>query len=64
MRNLFSLSQPVKELLIYVLAMILGVSIVSSCVYLSGYQDTIIMGLGFVIGKLLLMDLKKINEND
>lgn len=48
-----------KELLIYVLAMILGVSIVSGCVYLFGYQDTLIMGLGFVIGKLLLIDLKK-----
>lgn len=48
-----------KELLIYVLAMILGVSIVSGCVYFFGYQDTLIMGLGFVIGKLLLIDLKK-----
>ena len=60
MRNLFSfLSQPTKELLTYVLAMILGVSIVTGCVYLFGYEDTIIMGLGFVIGKLLLIDLKK-----
>jgi hypothetical protein len=60
MRNLFSLlPQPVKELLIYGLAMILGVSIVSGCVYFFGYEDTIVMGLGFVIGKLLLIDLKK-----
>jgi len=48
-----------KELLIYVLAMILGVSIVILCVKLCGYQETLIMGLGFVIGKLLLIDLKK-----
>jgi len=48
-----------KELLIYVLAMILGVSIVTLCVYLCGYQDTIVTGLGFVIGKLLLIDIKK-----
>jgi hypothetical protein len=48
-----------KELLIYVLAMILGVSIVTLCVYLCGYQVTLIMGLGFVIGKLLLIDIKK-----
>lgn len=48
-----------KELLIYVLAMILGVSIVYGCVYFFGYQDTLITGLGFVIGKLLLIDLKK-----
>ena len=50
-----------KELLIYVLAMIIGVSIVYGCVYLFGYQDTLITGLGFVIGKLLLIDLKKYN---
>ena len=28
--------------------------------YLCGYQETLIMGLGFVIGKLLLIDIKKI----
>ena len=37
--------------------MILGVSIVTLCVYLCGYQETLIMGLGFVIGKLLLIDI-------
>ncbi len=60
MRNLFSfLSQSVKELLIHVLAMILGVLIVTLCVYLYGYQTTLVTGIGFVIGKMLLIDLKK-----
>ena len=60
MRNLFSLlPQSIKELLIYVLAMTLGLLLVLFSVFLFGYEDTIVMSLGFVIGKLLLIDLKK-----
>lgn len=60
MRNLFSfLSQPTKELLTYVLAMILGILLTRVSVYLYGYEDTLIAGLGFIIGKMLLIDLKK-----
>jgi hypothetical protein len=60
MRNLFSLlPQSIKELLIYVLAMTLGLLLVLFSVFLFGYEDTVVMSLGFVIGKLLLIDLKK-----
>ena len=60
MRNLFSLlPQSIKELLIYVLAMTLGLLLVLFSVSLFGYEDTVVMSLGFVIGKLLLIDLKK-----
>jgi len=60
MRNLFSLlPQSIKELLIYVLAMTIGLLLVLFSVFLFGYEDTVVMSLGFVIGKLLLIDLKK-----
>ena len=60
MRNLFSLlPQSIKELLIYVLAITLGLLLVLFSVFLFGYEDTVVMSLGFVIGKLLLIDLKK-----
>ena len=60
MRNLFSLlPQSIKELLIYVLAMTLGLLLVLFSVFLFGYEDSVVMSLGFVIGKLLLIDLKK-----
>ena len=60
MRNLFSLlPQSIKELLIYVLAMTLGLLLVLFSVFLFGYEDTVVMWLGFVIGKLLLIDFKK-----
>jgi hypothetical protein len=60
MINLFSLlPQSIKELLIYVLAMTLGLLLVLFSVFLFGYEDTVVMSLGFVIGKLLLIDLKK-----
>jgi len=60
MRNLFSLlPQSIKELLIYVLAMTIGLLLVLFSVFLFGYEDTVVMWLGFVIGKLLLIDLKK-----
>ena len=65
MRNLFSfLSKPNKGLAIYLLAMFLGVFLIKVSVHLFGYEETSIAGLGFIIGKLLLIDLKKINEND
>ena len=60
LRNLFSLlPQSIKELLIYVLAMTLGLLLVLFSVFLFGYEDTVVMSLGYVIGKLLLIDLKK-----
>ena len=60
MRNLFSLlPQSIKELLIYVLAMTIGLLLVLFSVFLFGYEDTVVMWLGFVIGKLLLIDFKK-----
>ena len=60
MRNLFSLlPQSIKELLIYVLAMTLGLLLVLFSVFLFGYEDTVVLSLGCVIGKLLLIDLKK-----
>jgi hypothetical protein len=47
-----------KNILIYIFAILLGLFIVTYCTYLFGFEETIITASGFILGKLLLNDLK------
>ncbi len=46
-----------KKILMYLLAMALGTLLVLACVWLRGFEETMIYGLAFVIGKLILQDI-------
>ena len=48
-----------KEIMTYLFAMALGTILVLACVWMCGFEETMIYGLGFVIGKLLLQDITK-----
>ena len=46
-----------KKISMYLLAMTLGTLLVLACVWLCGFEETMIYGLAFVIGKLILQDI-------
>ena len=46
-----------KKISMYLLAMTLGVLLVLACIWLCGFEETMIYGLAFVIGKLILQDI-------
>ncbi len=48
-----------NKILIYLLAMVLGTLIVLASIWLCGFEETMVYGLAFVIGKLLLRDITK-----
>lgn len=47
-----------KKLVLYTIATLLGAAIVLLSTWLFGFDSTVVYALGFIIGKLLLHDLK------
>ena len=57
-RNL-NITNMIKVIMLYCIAMLLGVLIVLLAIHLRGFEETMIYGLAFVIGKLLIRDLDR-----
>jgi hypothetical protein len=47
-----------KNLVLYIIAILLGTAIVLLLTWLFGFESAVIYTLGFILGKLLLIDLK------
>jgi hypothetical protein len=48
-----------KDILIYIFAILLGLLIIMTASVLFGSEEAIITTIGFILGKLLLNDIKK-----
>jgi hypothetical protein len=48
-----------KDIALYIVAILLGTSLVMIATWICGFEEAVIYSIGFILGKLLLQDIKR-----